>query len=152
VASPPPAPQSAVVVADDEQTEAAGNEQGTSEKRRKKKRKKKRAAQQSNAWIWMVGIGGTVAMIGVIGLILFATLGWERVVIEAISLAITIPISTIFLVISMLIANSVLGGLDFGEPKIAIPKAAILLLLVNLAGRVPLPAGYFLPSLFWIFG
>src|SRR5262249_23604207 len=105
----------------------------------------------SNVMLWIACAGGTAFMLGVIALVCFLVFPWEKIVVYVVTLAITVPISTAFLVASMFIASSILGGLDFGEPKIAIPKAAMLIVLVNLCGLIPV-ARFFLPALVWIFG
>ena len=69
----------------------------------------------------------------------------------AVGMAILLPVSVVILVISMFIASALLGGVDFGQAHVAIPKAGALLFVVNLLSMIPL-AGPFLALPVWFLG
>ena len=55
------------------------------------------------------------------------------------------------LVVSMIIASSIGGGIEFGEVHIVIPKALGLLFVANLVGLIPF-VGWFLALIVWVGG
>ena len=68
-----------------------------------------------------------------------------------IGMAIILPVSIVILVISMFIASALLGGIDFGQAHVAIPKAGALLFVVNLLSMIPI-VGAFLALPVWFLG
>jgi hypothetical protein len=130
--------------------------------RRRKKRRRRRRFHHSEdsggkpAWVWLVLAGGLC-----IAFLMFAGSVWLAIALDivvdlvviAISLAFMVPISAIVLFISMLVSSAVAGGIDFGPLKWAIPKAAVMLILVNLCYMIPLPyIPCFLALGVWIMG
>ena len=139
------APVSADVVADETEDER-DNEPV---QRRKKKRKKARRSKPNNAWIWAIGVGGSVVMLGLVAL-LMVWLG-ANFMFYGIVLAISLPVSMVILLISIYISNAVGIGLDFGDAKVAIPKMIVILIAVNLVSLIP-GVGFWAGLLIWIIG
>jgi hypothetical protein len=71
-------------------------------------------------------------------------------------LLIMVPISTVILIVSMFISSALGGGIDFGDARVAIPKAVALILLVNTVGLTCAArsgyAGFFMTGPIWLFG
>lgn len=63
---------------------------------------------------------------------------------------IMLPISTAILILAMFISSALGGGIEFGDARVVIPKAAALLLVVNLIGLVP--CGLVIAFPVWAFG
>jgi predicted Zn finger-like uncharacterized protein len=118
-------------------------------RRTKKKRKKKRRSKPNNAWIWLIGVGGSVVMLGLIAFLM--VMFGANLIYYAVVLAISVPVSMVILLISIYISNALGIGLDFGDAKIAIPKMILLLVMANLVSLVPFAGGIF-ALLVWLCG
>ena len=116
-------------------------------------KKRKRKADASNTWMWWAGGVGVGLIVAIIAMVLIANSGDEAkqaVIFYAVSLGIMVPISTVILVISMFVASSLGGGIDFGAAHTAIIKAICLLVAVNVVGM--LPFGIVLVFPIWLLG
>jgi hypothetical protein len=72
---------------------------------------------------------------------------------DAIAIAFLLPFSLVILFVSMLIASQFAGGIDFGYMHTAIPKALMLLLVINLISVIlPIWVGFILAFPVWFFG
>jgi len=123
-------------------------------KRRKRRQQRESAETGSSTAIWWVGGVGALFVV-VIGIILWAIAAGhtEEVIVDAISVAILLPVSLVILFISMLIASQFAGGIDFGYMHTAIPKALLLLFVVSLISVVlPIWVGFILAFPVWFFG
>ncbi len=120
-------------------------------KRKKRRRGPERSEPTTPAWItWLFVIGVFLLLAGSIaGGAIYKGHGFELLVYSVI-FAIMIPLSTVILILSMFISSWMGGGIDFGEAHVVIPKAAGLLLIVNLIGL--LPFGGFLAFPIWLVG
>lgn len=132
--------------------EAADEEASAREGKSKKKKKKRTRNVESKSakmW-WAIGLGAAVFLIGA-GFLAATLAGYkEQMIAYAVQLAIMIPLSVIVLVISMVLTSVCGGGVEFGEAHIAILKAGVLLLAVNLVSLLPLGGVLAVPV--WVFG
>jgi hypothetical protein len=125
------------------------------EKPRRKKKKKKRPKDQPShgipGWAWWAGGLAGCLVLAVVGMVWAVRAGHvEWVITYCISLAVMLPVSLGILVLSMVVCSHLAGGIDFGEVHTAIPKAAALLLVINLINV--LPFGAFLAFPVWLVG
>jgi hypothetical protein len=144
------APSRAAAV-DDRQPEA---EEGTEEAPRRKKKKRKKQQQPSGVptWVWWL-IAGSGAALCMLTFFIVILLGMKTEALAyVLMIVILLPISTVILIISMFISSAVAGGIDFGDARVAIPKAAALLLIVNSIGLFCGFAGSILTFPVWLFG
>jgi hypothetical protein len=117
----------------------------------KKKRKKTRSPRSyedgsGGTWVWWyAALGGLLLAVGAGGMALAYTGHVELVILCAVQLVIMVPVSMVILVASMLVSSAIWGGINFGEVHTAIPKAALLLIVVNLICLLPLGALLALP-------
>jgi DNA-directed RNA polymerase subunit M/transcription elongation factor TFIIS len=121
--------------------------------RRKKKKRRPQAREDSGvpSWVWWIGGVAGFFAVALVAIVLAAVSGAKReVVAYGVVLLIMLPISTVILILSMIISSALAGGIEFGEVHIVIPKALILLLVVNLISLLPL--GGYLALPFWVFG
>jgi hypothetical protein len=103
------------------------------------------------SWVWWIGGVGCFFVVALVAIVLAAVSGAKpKVVAYGVVLLIMLPISTVILILSMIISSAIAGGIEFGEVHIVIPKALILLLVVNLISLLPL--GVYLALPFWVFG
>jgi hypothetical protein len=122
--------------------------------RRKKKRRrhKKRPEETSPAWVPWVTAGGIAFVILVaMGVISFVAWRQPLFVVYAVVFGVMLVVSTVILVISMFISSAIVGGMEFGEAHIVIPKAMGLLFVVNLIYLIPC-MGPFLALPVWLIG
>jgi hypothetical protein len=126
--------------------------------RKKKKKKGKKKARQSlrddsewPAWPWWVFGGGGVAltMIVLLGLTLFTDHD-SPMKGRALYLLISVPISMVIFFVAVIITSLAIEALDIGEIHVAIFKAFLLVLVVNLVRLVPF--GGYLTLLVWLVG
>jgi|SRR5579875_1735396 phage FluMu protein Com len=120
-------------------------------KRKKQRRRRDHSEPTEPAWLfWLFSVVGFVLVAGsiVFGAIYKGHGG--LLLVYSVILAVMIPISTVILILSMFISSWLGGGIEFGEAHVVIPKAAVLLLVVNLIGLLPL--GGFLAAPVWLFG
>jgi hypothetical protein len=138
------------VVADYDEPE----EEDVPVKKKKRKKRRSRRAEGGGAigtWIWWYVALACVVLAIVAGGFLFARAGHaEDAIFFGIELAIMTPVSMVILVISMLLASTIAGGISFGEIHTAIPKAALLILAVNLVTLIPFGIFFTLPI--WVVG
>jgi hypothetical protein len=123
--------------------------------KKEKKRKKRRARQDDEGsvgtWIWWyVAVACVVLALGVAGFLVARAGHVEWVIVAGIELAVMVPVSMVILVISMLLSSTIAGGINFGEIHTAIPKAALLIIAVNLVSLIPF--GGFLTFPIWVVG
>jgi hypothetical protein len=107
--------------------------------RRKKRRRKKRRRSGTPVWVWWVAAGGgSVVGLLVAAVALIVLVGFEPLLFAyAIAFAIQLVLSTIIFIISMFISAAIVGGMEFGEIHLVIPKAMGLLIVVNIIAFVP---------------
>jgi len=145
-------PEDRIQTKPDKRAERETDEEEPRPKRKKKKRRRKaRPGLRVPTWIWW--IGGVVAFFAValFAIVLALVTGAKKEVIAySLAFLIMLPISTVILILSMVISSALAGGIEFGEIHIVIPKALVLLLVVNLIGLLPL--GGYLALPFWLFG
>jgi hypothetical protein len=120
------------------------------------KKKKKRSAATPNpgntTWLWWTIGAGALALVGLITAgILIATGHGDDVLFYVISMIFLVPCSMIILVVSMLIASAIVGGIDFGPVLEAIPKAFLLLVVINSISLIP-HVGMILAFPVWLIG
>jgi hypothetical protein len=77
--------------------------------------------------------------------------GKPQLVYPGLAFLVMLPISTGILVVSMVLSSRLAGGIDFGEARVAVPKAFALLVAVNLVGLVPF-VGFVLALPVWLVG
>jgi hypothetical protein len=122
----------------------------------KKKKKGKRSgaapAPGNLTWIWWAAGAGTLALVGLITAgILIATGHGDDVLFYVVSMIFLVPCSMIILVVSMLIASAIIGGIDFGPVLEAIPKGILLLVVINSISLIP-HVGMILAFPVWLIG
>jgi len=131
-----------------------GDEVDRPKKKKKKKKKKRRSQPDQSVPEWLVWTGGlfaTIAVMGIAaGILVLTGHAWIPIFL-AIRLAIMLPISIVILIISMFISSAIVGGIDFGEVHVVIPKALILLLITNPIYAIPCIGG-FLALPIWFIG
>jgi hypothetical protein len=107
-------------------------------KRKKRRRPRERAEQTIPTWLlWLISVGGFVLLAGIIALPAIYKGYGALVLVYSVIIAVMVPISTVILIISMYISSALGGGIDFGEARTTIPKAAGLLLVVNSISLLP---------------
>ena len=118
---------------------------------RPERRPRRQASVSVPAWAWWLGgVAGFFVLAGA-GLLLGAVTGTSQQLLYAgLAFLVMLPISTGILVLSMVISSRVAGGIDFGEARVVIPKAFVLLVAVNLINLVPLGFVFALPG--WLIG
>ncbi len=124
--------------------------------RKKKKEKKKRARKREPgmpAWVWWLiagGVGTTTFLL----LLLVALVALKREAIGyVLALIVLMPVSTVILILSMYVSSAIGGGIDFGDARTGIPKAAVLLFVINCINLSPCGAfGGALTLPIWIIG
>jgi hypothetical protein len=114
----------------------------TAPRRKKTKRKKRRESDRSEKTGVGVGIWWAIS-VGALALIILPIVLWANyaghlgdVVYYAICMGVMLPVSLVVLVISMYATSYFGGGVDFGEVQTAIPKALLLLTLMNFVAVV----------------
>jgi hypothetical protein len=131
---------------------ADGAGSATPPRKKKKRRRKNRPVGQIPEWGWAVGgcllaVFGCLAALGILAL----TGRFSLALGLGAALATAVPVGLVLLVISMFIASAVGGGIDFGDVRVAVPKAVGLLSVVTLVGFVPF-IGWFLAIPIWCVG
>lgn len=119
--------------------------------KRKRRKKAKKGGPEVPWWVW-AGVAGTILLF--FGILSAAVIhaGYGKFLLAfVVGMAIILPVSVVILVISMFISSALLGGVDFGEAHVAIPKAGALLFVVNLLSMIPL-IGPFLALPVWFLG
>jgi hypothetical protein len=141
-----------------EDSAAAPQEPAPGDSPRKKNRKKKKSpvSKRPADQNWLpptIALGVllmALAILGVIGLFSGPVIAVITVLI-ALTLVFSMPVSIVILVASMFISSSIMGGIDYGDARVAIPKALILLIIVNLVYCIPC-AGPFMAAPVWLLG
>jgi hypothetical protein len=117
-------------------------------KRKKRRRPRERTEETTPTWLlWLVSVGGFALLAGIIALPAIYKGYGALVLLYSVIIAVMVPISTVILIASMYISSALGGGIDFGEARTTIPKAAGLLLVVNSISL--LPFGRFLAAPIW---
>src|SRR5262249_6255981 len=120
-------------------------------KKKRKRRKKSKSGPEIPWWVWGALAGTFVLLMGLVSAALIHA-GYTLLLIAfSVGLAIGLVVSTVILVISLFIASAVLGGVDFGEAHVAIPKAGALLFVVSLIQLIPF-VGWILAIPVWWLG
>ena len=101
------------------------------------------------AWAWWLG-GGAGVLVAVAATLLGPAAGKPQLLYAGLAFLVMLPISTGILVLSMVISSRLAGGIDFGEARVVVPKAFVLLVAVNLIGLLPLGFVFALPV--WLVG
>jgi hypothetical protein len=119
-----------------EEVPGAVAEERKPRKRRKKRRRQRESSSSAPTFgplAWWGSLAGAIAVC-LSGSLLWAlqTDNMVLFIFGAVSLAIMLPVSLILLVLSMFVASNLSGGIDFGEITTAIPKALLLLFVVNI--------------------
>jgi hypothetical protein len=116
-------------------------EEAAPERPRVKRRRKRRPAAESEGmpqWVWLwAALVGYVFVLVLVGVALSAAGHGFLVAVYGIALAILVPASLLILILSMFISSAIAGGIDFGEVHIVIPKALLLLLIVDTVAAFP---------------
>src|SRR5262249_48943638 len=99
-------------------------------KKKRKRRKKSKSGAEIPLWVWGALAGTFLLLMGLVSAALIHAGYTVLLIAFAAGLAVGLVVSTVILVISMFIASALLGGIDFGEAHVAIPKAAALLFVV----------------------
>lgn len=122
-------------------------------KRRKKRpgRNKAKSGPTIPWWMWGTLAGVVLLFIGIVCAAVIHAGHAAELFAFLIVLAILLPISVVILVVSMFLASVLLGGVDFGQAHVAIPKAAALLFVVTLLQLIPY-AGPPLAFFVWFLG
>jgi hypothetical protein len=115
--------------------------------KKKKKRKKKRVRVPADedegereipAWVWWVASAvGIIATLVTLLLIFLLANPEGNLKLYAITLLVTLPISTVIFFVAMILCNLVVEAVDIGEIHVAIFKAFVLLLIVNMIRLAP---------------
>jgi hypothetical protein len=121
-------------------------------KRKRNKRRKQSAEPRVPAWVWWLGSTAFV-FLTLVGLVVGAAFAGAKAeaIFIGVYLLISIPVSAVILVVSMIFSSAIVGGMDFGEVHVAIPKALGLLFVVNLVSLIPF-AGWFVALVVWVGG
>ncbi len=136
---------------DEAASEAVEDEERPIKRRRKKRRRKREDEPNAPIWPWYVAAGVSLFIILCAGLWLaFHTGAIATIGVIALTLVVMFPISAVFFIVSVLVTSAVGGGLDLGPLKTAIPKAVLLLCIVDLV--MLLPGGLYLAMIPWIIG
>jgi hypothetical protein len=88
-------------------------------------------------WVWAWFAGVLLLFAGMVGAAAIHSGHGALLLSFMIGMAIILPVSVVILVVSMFAASALLGGIDFGEAHVAIPKAAALLFVVSLLSVIP---------------
>lgn len=146
------APEQRIQTEPDNRAEIEPNEEEPRPRRKKKKRRPKaRQGLEVPSWIWWVGGVVGFFVVAFFAIVLAAVTGAKAEVVGyGLALLILLPISTVILILSMVLSSALAGGIEFGEIHIVIPKALVLLLIVNLISLLPLGGILALPV--WVFG
>jgi hypothetical protein len=125
--------------------------------RRKKKKKRRRHKEEESSgvpgWVWPVASGSIIFLTIVLGIVVVGVVGAKQplVLLFGIVFFVMMIISTVILVLSMFISSAIVGGMEFGEAQIVIPKAFALLCVVNLIGLMPC-VGWIIALPIWLIG
>jgi hypothetical protein len=127
--------------------------------RRKKKKRRHRKHKESSTPPWVGWLtGGLIAFVVVAVLVTVLVAAWQHPEIMALAavFGVMLVISTGILVLSMFISSAIVGGMEFGEAHVVIPKAMGLLCVVNMVSVVLFyisPCfGPFVALPVWLFG
>jgi hypothetical protein len=122
---------------------------------KKKKRKRRRLDDEPEGmddWHKGLIILGATAIVLLLIIVLTAMIaGPQMAILNTVMLVVFVPFSLVGLVISFFITNAIVGGINFGDIRAAIPKAIALVLIV-CAWRVWVPYGFWLVFIPWIIG
>lgn len=135
---------------------AVDEEDAEEERRPRKKKKKKRVRRDVAAlpgnWIpWAVGVGGLLLFLGALALAGILAGHGTLVLFVTVWLVVSIPVSTVILIVSMILSSAIAGGIEFGEVHVVIPKAMGLLIIINLISMIPI-AGWIMTFPVWLLG
>jgi hypothetical protein len=114
-----------------------GEQSSSDEPPRKKKRKKKRATATAPGWaVWVVSGCAFATAFLTLGMIALSGMKIQALI-YLLFIIVMLPISTGILILAMFIASAIGGGIDFGDARVVIPKAAALLLVCNIISLAP---------------
>jgi uncharacterized protein YbaR (Trm112 family) len=100
---------------------------------------------------WAFGAGGVGAvMMFFLFVIVFTRSGFEAKGYAA-YMILAVPISTVLFFVAMYLSSVLLGAMEIGDIRVAIPKAIILVFFVNLVNMIPV-VGVFLTLFVWLAG
>jgi hypothetical protein len=134
-----------------EEVEPVDEEDRPRKKKRRRRAKAKKPAPDIPWWVWAWFAGVFLLFAGMVSAAAIHSGHGALVLLVVIGIAISLPVSVVILVISMFAASALLGGIDFGEAHVAIPKAAALLFVVSLLSVIPC-VGPLLTLPVWLFG
>jgi hypothetical protein len=102
-------------------------------------------------WPWWVFGGGFVALL-VVGFVCMAAFSSSFLMkIAAVVFLVSLPFSIVIFFIAMYISSVMLGAMEIGDLRVSIPKAILLIALINMVSLVPIMGGYLaLPV--WVVG
>jgi hypothetical protein len=120
-------------------------------KKRRRRRREEKPASEIPLWVWGALAGVVLLFAGIISAVFIHSGHGLQLLAFAIGMAIILPVSVVILVISMFLASAMLGGVDFGQAHVAIPKAGALLFAVNVLLMIPL-VGWLLALPVWWLG
>ncbi len=120
--------------------------------RRKKKKKKRKSKEKvpSAADGWMLWGGAALGFFTLdLFLLLLACAGVLKPMVLYVCLwmLVFVPVSAVVLIISMFVSSAIYGGIDFGDARVTVPKALVLLFLIGPIYL--LPFGFLLALPIW---
>jgi hypothetical protein len=130
---------------------ATAVEVGPSPKKKKRPRTE-RPARDVPDWAWATG--GCLLAVVVAAVVLLGVGLSGRFFLAAglgTALVVAVPVGLVILIVSMFISSAVSGGIDFGDVRVAVPKAVGLLTVVSLIGFIPF-IGWFIAIPVWFVG
>lgn len=150
--APPPEPEPEPEPEMEDEAPAESQDEAP-RKKKKKKRKKRRQEEEGGAvWPWLA-VGGVLTLCFVLFAVLIVKRGLvpHEVLLEhGIYLAVMMPISVGILILSAVISSMLGGGMEFGDPWLALVKAFILILITNVLSNWWW--GCWLNGLVWLIG
>jgi hypothetical protein len=120
-------------------------------KKRKRSNKSKKETTGVPLWVWGALAGAFLLLVGIVCAVFIHSGHGAELIGFVLVMAILLPVSVVILVISMFLSSFFLGGVDFGQAHIAIPKAGALLFVVTLISMIPF-AGPLLALAVWFLG
>jgi hypothetical protein len=125
---------------------------GKKKKRKGKPQKRDRDDTDHGVWAWSIYGGGAVvlAMLSFFGVAVLSDSSEFKF--YAIYLLISVPASTVLFFVAMYLSSIIFGAMEMGNLRVAVVKAFILLIFVNMASLVQGQVGAFVTLPVWIIG
>jgi predicted RNA-binding Zn-ribbon protein involved in translation (DUF1610 family) len=105
----------------------------------KKPRTKPSTVQRMPVWGWWTICTAAVFLFAIGAVVVAELCGVLRddLAFGLLALLIMLPASAFILIVSMVVSSSIVGGIEFGEVHVVIPKSLALLLVVNFVSLAP---------------